>query len=111
MTQEQPAAPTTWPPSDGSDADDSTGQASVDRPAGTDAPAVDMGGERVKLKVVTPQIVDVAKTFLTLPMGDERYAEVDGRRYVFVLEWHYHPPGFVGGPNGWHKGVTVYELK
>ena len=68
-------------------------------------------GERVKLKLVTPQIVETAKTFLTLPMGDERVVELDGRRYVFVLELHYHPPGFVGGPTGWHKGVTVYEMK
>jgi hypothetical protein len=46
-----------------------------------------------------------------LPMGDERFVAIDGHRYVFVLERHYHPPGFVGAPNGWHKGVTVYELR
>ena len=75
---------------------------------GTDENA---GGERVTLKVVSPEIVRVAKTFLDLPMGAERTVSIDGRRYVFVLERHYHPPGFVGAPNGWHKGVTVYGLR
>lgn len=71
----------------------------------------DTAGERVTLKVVTPGIVRMAKTFLDLPMGSERAVNVDGRRYVFVLERHYHPQGFVGGPHGWHKGVTVYGMR
>ena len=37
--------------------------------------------------------------------------ELFRKRYVFVLERHYHPPGFVGGPTGYHKGVTVYEFR
>jgi hypothetical protein len=53
----------------------------------------------------------MARSFLDLPMGAEREAEVNGVQCVFVLEWHYHPPGFHGGPNGWHKGVTVYERR
>jgi hypothetical protein len=73
--------------------------------------ADDTSGERVPVKLVTTGIVRVAKTFLDLPMGAERSAHIDGRRYVFVLERHYHPPGFVGGPHGWHKGVTAYELR
>lgn len=68
-------------------------------------------GERVRLKVVTPAIVRAARTYLDLPMGTARTESIDGRRYVFVLERHYHPPGFVGGPHGWHKGVTVYEMR
>ena len=71
----------------------------------------DTSGRRVPLKVVTTEIVRLAKSFLDLPMGSERPVNVDGRRYLFVLERHYHPPGFVGGPHGWHKGVTAYELK
>jgi hypothetical protein len=68
--------------------------------------------ERVKLShPVTPAIVKAAQSFLDLPMGSEREAEVDGLALVFVLEPHYHPPGFKGGPNGWHKGVTVYERR
>ena len=42
--------------------------------------------------------------------GSEHVEEIDGQRYVFVLERHFHPQGFVGAPNGWHKGVTAYEL-
>jgi hypothetical protein len=67
--------------------------------------------QRVKLKLVTPQIVRVAEDLLNLPMGAEHYETVGGKRYVFVLERHYHPPGFVGAPNGWHKGVTVYAVE
>ena len=88
--------------------DDSAASGSATASDGTDEGA---GGERVTLKVVTPEIVRVAKTFLDLPMGAERTVTIDGRRYVFVLERHYHPPGFVGAPNGWHKGVTVYGLR
>ncbi len=68
-------------------------------------------GERVVVKVVTPEIIRVARGFLDLAMGEERFVAMDGKRYVFVLERHYHPPGFVGAPNGWHKGVTVYEIR
>jgi hypothetical protein len=73
--------------------------------------AADTVEQRVKLKLVTPEIVRAAQDLLTLPMGAEQYETVGGRRYVFVLERHYHPPGFVGAPNGWHKGVTVYRVE
>ncbi len=43
------------------------------------------------------------------PIGTEQKMTVDGRPLVFVLQWHYHPPGFVGAPTGKHKGVTVFE--
>jgi hypothetical protein len=47
---------------------------------------------------------------LNLPMGAGRRLEVRGRPYLFCLEPHYHPPGYGGtGPEGWHKGVTVYH--
>jgi hypothetical protein len=75
----------------------------------------DSGGERVKPKLVTPGIVAAAEAYLADafhdPVGSEKYVTVDGRDYVFVLEWHYHPQGYAGAPNGWHKGVTVYELR
>ena len=72
---------------------------------------LDASGERVKVKLVTPELVGIAEGFLTLPMGAERFVTLHGKRCVFVLERHYHPDGFVGAPNGWHKGVTVYELR
>jgi hypothetical protein len=59
---------------------------------------------------IDPAVVEVANALLDLPMGDARTVEVKGRPYVFVVEPHYHPPGYERGPNGWHKGVTVYEL-
>jgi hypothetical protein len=67
--------------------------------------------QRVKLTLVTPEIVRAAEDLLDLPMGAEHYETLGGKRYVFVLERHYHPPGFVGAPNGWHKGVTVYAVE
>ncbi len=93
------AAPdATDPPSDYSDGDDS--------------PPAEPAHERVPYRgPVTPELARAARSFLDLPMGSERVAEVAGRTFVFVLEPHYHPPGFVGAPNGWHKGVTVYETR
>jgi hypothetical protein len=44
-------------------------------------------------------------------MGTKVILEVNGTPYGFRLEPHYHPPGFEGGPIGWHKGVTVYEIE
>lgn len=67
--------------------------------------------QRVKPKLVTPALVSAAEELLNLPMGAEQYETINGTRYVFVLERHYHPPGFVGAPNGWHKGVTVYRVE
>jgi hypothetical protein len=68
-------------------------------------------GQRTPIRSAIPaDVIAVAKTLVNLPMGSERVKEIDGQRYVFVLERHYHPPGFVGAPVGWHKGVTAYEL-
>lgn len=69
-------------------------------------------GERVMFRgIISAEIARVARTFLDLPMGAERPADVEGHRFVFVLERHFHPQGFIGAPNGWHKGVTVYEVR
>jgi hypothetical protein len=87
---------------------------SQDPANGDDAPtdSTDGTSERVLYRgTVTAEIARVARTFLDLPMGAERAAEVEGHRFVFVLERHFHPLGFVGAPNGWHKGVTVYEVR
>ncbi len=69
-------------------------------------------GQRVPLRGPIPlDVVRTAQTFLDLPMGAERLVRLHDQRYVFVLEWHYHPQGFVGAPTGWHKGVTVYVMQ
>jgi hypothetical protein len=77
----------------------------------TDADADDdtPTNERIPLRGAIPtDVVHVAQTFLDLPLGAERRVRIHDTDYLFVLEWHYHPPGFVGAPTGWHKGVTVY---
>jgi hypothetical protein len=73
--------------------------------------AAPAAARRVKPKLVTPAMIAAAQRYIKLPMGSERFATVGGKDYVFVLEHHYHPPGFVGGPVGDHKGVTMYELR
>jgi hypothetical protein len=77
-------------------------------------PAAHTGmGELVVLKLVNPAIVDASERWLKenyhSPIGTRQQVSVDGRPLVFILQWHYHPPGFVGGPTGKHKGVTVFE--
>jgi hypothetical protein len=67
--------------------------------------------QRIPIRSAIPaEVISFAKTLVNLPMGAEQIVEIAEKRYVFVLERHYHPPGFVGAPVGWHKGVTAYEL-
>ena len=56
-------------------------------------------------------IVKVAQLQLTLPMGTGRRFAVGGKSYLFCLEPHYHEPGSGQKPEGWHKGVTVYDAR
>jgi hypothetical protein len=92
-------------------------RASQPTPAALQSQRAYANSERVMIKVVTPDIVREAQSFLgvamrsKLPIGAEHYVTIDGQRYVLRIEWHYHPAGFVGAPNGWHHGVTVYELR
>ena len=76
------------------------------------APAAQTG-QLVVLKLVTPVIVDASerwlKEYFHSPVGTQQRVVVEGRPLVFILQWHYHPPGFVGGPTGKHRGVTVFE--
>jgi hypothetical protein len=65
-------------------------------------------GEAVRGRL-SRAVVLAAQEQLNLPMGYGRYVEVKGRTYLFCLEPHYHPPGSGVGPEGWHKGVTVYR--
>lgn len=75
------------------------------------APVAPIEGQRTQIRSAIPvNVIEFAKTLVNMPMGAEQVQEIDGQRYVFVLERHYHPPGFVGAPSGWHKGVTAYEL-
>ena len=50
----------------------------------------------------------MARQLLSGDFGTMTPFKVDGLKYMARVEPHYHPPGFKGGPNGWHKGVTVY---
>ena len=83
--------------------------------AGRSAPSSSSGmkagappGYRPLTGKIPSGVVAKAKSLLSQPMGSEHPFELDGKRYLARLENHYHPPGFKGGPNGWHKGTTVY---
>jgi hypothetical protein len=60
---------------------------------------------------VPPAVTAKARSLLGGDFGTETTFESDGKHYIARVEHHYHPPGYVGGPTGWHKGVTVYEQK
>jgi hypothetical protein len=60
---------------------------------------------------VSKDVAKVAKSLLGKPFGTTTEFEAGGKSYVARNEPHYHPPGYVGGPTGWHQGVTVYEAK
>jgi hypothetical protein len=57
---------------------------------------------------VAPEIQRAAERLLRLPYGAERVVAVGDREYKFKVEPHYHAPG-TRPPEGWHKGVTVYD--
>jgi hypothetical protein len=92
-----------------------TGELGASAGTHTATPAAQTGvvHELAVLKLVTPAIIDASerwlKEFYNSPIGTQQKVSIDGRSLVFVLQWHYHPPGFVGGPTGKHKGVTVFE--
>jgi hypothetical protein len=72
--------------------------------AGMPAP---IGYKHISGKIPTG-VVTMAKSLLSGQYGTETTFQVDGTKYKARVERHYHPPGFKGGPIGWHKGVTVY---
>ncbi|HEX8791507.1 MAG TPA: hypothetical protein VF765_11200 [Polyangiaceae bacterium] len=92
-----------------------SGELAVNASASTSAVAGPAGvvHKLVALKLVTPAIIDASerwlKEFYKAPIGTQQNVVVDGRQLVFVLQWHFHPEGYVGGPTGKHRGVTVFE--
>lgn len=65
--------------------------------------------QRTPLRKIDSAVARAAQTLLDLPMGAGRLRSVNGRQLLFCLELHYHEPGYERGPDGWHKGVTVYH--
>lgn len=67
-----------------------------------------------RAKAASHDVTLAANAWLTesfsMPDGAEKIVEVDGARWALVAEPHYHPDGFVGGPNGWHRGITVFQV-
>lgn len=94
-----------------------TAPAQVSAPTATPAPVAGSSGQKAgappgyqTIKGSVPAGVTAkAKSLLNQPMGSEHRFESEGKSYLARLEHHYHPPGYQGGPNGWHKGVSVYQ--
>jgi len=60
---------------------------------------------------ITVAIARMAASFLDRPMLSETIRTVDGVKYSFCVEPHYHAPGSGKFPEGWHTGVTVYAFE
>jgi hypothetical protein len=60
---------------------------------------------------LTLTVARMAARYLSRPMGSEVVKVVEGRRYAFCVEEHYHAPESGQTPVGWHKGVTVYGFE
>jgi hypothetical protein len=64
-----------------------------------------------------PAILSGARAFINRtvssgkPIGYKEFSTVNGRKVLYVIEPHFHPPGGAVKPWGWHKGCTVYTLK
>jgi hypothetical protein len=41
-------------------------------------------------------------------LPDGRYRHSTMNDYLFLFDWHYHPPGGPIQPWGWHPGITVF---
>lgn len=100
-----PATETAGQTGSSSPAPAATGQASSGQMTGAPQGYQTIRGQ------VPPGVSAKASSLLGGDFGTETPFELDGKKYVARVEHHYHPPGYVGGPTGWHKGVTVYEQK
>lgn len=63
---------------------------------------------------VTPSITAAAKKIRDAhwqdPIGSQFPFEADGKKYVGLIEQHYHPPGGGLRPWGYHHGVSIFRV-
>ena len=76
-------------------------------------PAVRRTRKKVHLKKgeLTLAVARHAARYHGKKMGSETVRVIDGRRYAFCVEEHYHSPESGLTPVGTHKGVTVYGFE
>src|SRR5438105_14158986 len=76
--------------------------------------AIPPGYRRPKAGEVTPLVGKKAVEWLNKSPSDQLWLTTEfddkGRHYKLRTEYHCHNPG-ERGPQGWHKGVTVYVKK
>ena len=77
-------------------------------PGPSGAPSGPPAGYKALTGTIPQGVGAMARQLLSGDFGTMTPFKVDGLKYMARVEPHYHPPGFKGGPNGWHKGVTVY---
>lgn len=42
------------------------------------------------------------------PIGHQEFKTINGRKFLFIVEPHYHEPNGPTKPWGWHHGCTVF---
>lgn len=71
---------------------------------------VPAGFRRATAKEVTPHVQAFARKALSacLPIGKQQAADVDGKVFMALTEWHYDD--HVGNPGKpiWHPGISIF---
>lgn len=71
-------------------------------------------GEKEAMAPSNKEILTRARQFIDrnvkadMPIGHREFLTIGGRKILFIVEPHYHPPGGSTKPWGWHKGCTVF---
>jgi hypothetical protein len=59
-------------------------------------------------------VLSTARSFIdknvkaNTPIGHQEFSTINGKKYLFIVEPHYHEPGGKTKPWGWHHGATVF---
>lgn len=69
------------------------------------------GYSRMKSSEVPAAAFPLLRPLLAGALGTVTKLAVPGRDIAAIIEPHYHPPGGVTKPWGWHKGVSLWERK
>lgn len=73
------------------------------------SPVIPAGYRRMASNEVTPELSSRAQSLLGGDYGTTTpFTASDGRDVLAAVELHYHEPGGVLKPWGWHKGVSLF---
>lgn len=69
------------------------------------------GYSRMRSAEVPAVVMGQLRPLLAGELGTVTQLSAPGRDIKAVIEPHYHPPGGITKPWGWHKGVSLWERK